>query len=142
MKIGLWNCRGIGRKNLWSDIKATCKINKIKMLALVETKSFEGPSKNIWRKAGFDFCHVVPANGYAGGLCLLWKSYQMLDGVCEIAFSTSRFIAVKYKILSLDRCLMLVFAYAPLERLKKIASRLSLKGSFKTALFRASLLVT
>ena len=88
MKFGLWNCRGMGRKSIWTELEATCKINYIQMIALVETKTEIEPSKSCWRKAGFDFCHFSPAVGKAGGICLLWKSYQMIDDVCEICFTT------------------------------------------------------
>ena len=71
MKIGLWNCRGIGRNNLWTDIEAICKINNIQILALVETKSITRPTKNTWQKAGFDNYLVVPSLGFAGDICLL-----------------------------------------------------------------------
>jgi len=89
------------------------KINNIQMLALVETKSITGPTKNTWRKAGFDNCLVVPSLGLAGGICLLWKNYQMIDDLCEIAHTSTRFIVVKYKNLSTNICMMLIFSYSP-----------------------------
>ena len=83
------------------------------MIALVETKTDIEPPKNCWRKAGFDCCHFSPAIGKAGGICLLWKSYQMIDDMCEICFTSERFIAVKYKIFSRKIAMMIIFAYAP-----------------------------
>ena len=113
MKIGLWNVRGIGRKTLWTEIEAICKNDRIHMIALVETKTQTPPNKNVWKKAGFDTCLFSPANGRSGGICLLWKNHQLIDEMCEMVTINERFIAVKYKILSKNISLIIIFAYAP-----------------------------
>ena len=67
----------MGRPNLWSDLGIICKIENIQLMVIVETKSVNPPTDSLWKSAGFDNMCYYPAIGRSGGLCILWKSFQL-----------------------------------------------------------------
>ena len=79
MKVVFWNSRGIGRKSFWQEIDTFCKIERIQIFVVAETKTKIPPNEQNWRKAGFDNLVWSPAVGRAGGLMALWKEHQLLD---------------------------------------------------------------
>lgn len=137
MKIGSWNCRGIGRQSLWTDIEATCKINKIQVLTLVETKSVTGPTKNRWRKAGFDNCVFSPSIGLAGGLCLLWKSYQMTDEYLKLWTFLKDLFQLKSKCLASTSPLWLYLFMLHPKKILSMPSGLVFLSTSKDVPYRA-----
>ena len=60
----------------WTEIETFCKIEQIQIMAIVETKAEQCPNEKVWRRAGFDHLFWAPADGLAGGICVLWKAFQ------------------------------------------------------------------
>ncbi len=61
----------MGRKNFWSDLGVNCKIEKIQVMAIVETKSENPPDDIQWKGTGFDNMVYCPASGFSSGMCVL-----------------------------------------------------------------------
>ena len=116
MKVALWNNRGIGRKSFWPEIDSFCKIEQVHIMAIVETKTDKLPSDQVWRRAGFDNIVWSPADGRAGGVCLMWKEYKFTSEHVEILVHKPRYIIMKHVNLLTGCVIALCFLYAPPER--------------------------
>ena len=96
MKIAFWNCRGMRKKIFWTNLNIICKNEAIQVIILAETKTSVEPDESLWKNAGFDNILFVPAVGFAGGLCMLWKEYQFRDEKIEIIRTHSRYITLNH----------------------------------------------
>lgn len=113
MKISLWNSRGMKRKNFWTEIELFCKAERIQIMVTVETKTDKAPEEGVWRKAGFDHMVWIPAHGFSGGLCLLWKEFQLHHVTIEVITKEDRFVTIKYDNPKIQASCYIVFVYAP-----------------------------
>ena len=119
MKITTWNCRGIGKKTFWMDVESFCKIERIQLIALFETRTNKEPSEKVWKKTRFDQFYYIPAMGFLGGICVMWKTYQLTNEILEIDQIDTRFISVKYTNQISNKKLMLILTYAPPNEARK-----------------------
>nr|XP_033512147.1 uncharacterized protein LOC117276856 [Nicotiana tomentosiformis] len=76
MKILLWNCRGAANPAFIRNIKAIFSWNNPSILALTETKLYEDES--FKEELGFSGILQARADGYSGGMVLLWKSEEVI----------------------------------------------------------------
>ena len=113
MKVGYWNCRGIGRHSLWTEIDSFCKIENIQIIAIGETKTDWEPSDQVWRRAGFDNMVWIPAIGKARGLMVLWKEHQMVNEEVKVVLKDTRIVAIQCKTQSTEYRLCHIFCLCP-----------------------------
>lgn len=104
------------RNNFWTEIDMFCKTEKIQIMSTVETKTERAPEEGVWRKAGFDHMEWIPARGFSGGLCLLWKEFQLHHVSIEVTTKAERFVTIKYTNPKIQASCFIVFAYAPPRR--------------------------
>ncbi|CAL8132773.1 unnamed protein product [Prunus armeniaca] len=65
--------RGAGSKKFPGIMKDLVKIHKIEMLVILEPRISGNTALNVIKKLGFSKYHVVDANGFSGGLWMLWN---------------------------------------------------------------------
>ncbi len=111
----------MGRKNFWSNLAVNCKIERIQLMALLETKSEIEPVEKAWKSAGFDNMIYSPACGLSGGICILWKSYQLISESILVYQKEDRFICILYEDNNSKRRLFIIFVYAPPNQQQKQA---------------------
>ncbi|OIT00958.1 hypothetical protein A4A49_31088 [Nicotiana attenuata] len=75
MKILLWNCRGAANPNFIRNIKSILVWNNPSVLTLTETKLYE--HENLKEELGFSGLLQARANGFSGGMVLLWKTDEV-----------------------------------------------------------------
>jgi len=88
-----WNCRGFGNPQTVSALKKVIRLEKPKIIFLMETKSDVDWMKVIRDRCGFKESHVVPSDGSSGGLALFWileikiqilsSSLSHIDGIID-----------------------------------------------------------
>ena len=93
MSLLSWNGRGLGNPQTISVLKNVIRLEKPKIVFLMETKSDVDWMKVIRDRCGFKESHIVPNDGSSGGLALFWileikiqvLSYSMshIDGVVD-----------------------------------------------------------
>ncbi|XP_057450689.1 uncharacterized protein LOC130742607 [Lotus japonicus] len=72
-----WNIRGAAAKGVPLLIKDLVARHKISCMALFETRVSGPKALKIISKLGFDKSFVVDAEGFAGGIWILWKSFEV-----------------------------------------------------------------
>ena len=91
MSLLSWNYRGLGNPQTVSALKNVIRLEKPKIVFLMETKSDVDWMKVIRDRYDFEESHIVPNDGSSGGLALFWileikiqvlsSSMSHIDGV-------------------------------------------------------------
>ena len=76
MNLISWNYRGVGNSRIVNVLKEVIRIEKPKIVFLMETKSNRDWMEKVRDRCGFKHGLIVPSMGSSGGLALFWK-----DGV-------------------------------------------------------------
>ncbi|XP_057452996.1 uncharacterized protein LOC130744851 [Lotus japonicus] len=77
INILTWNIRGAAAKGVPLLIKDLAIRHHISCMALFETRASGSRATNIVSSLGFDSSFVVDAEGFAGGIWVLWKSHEV-----------------------------------------------------------------
>lgn len=72
MKMIIWNCRGAGSDSFRRAAIDLINTNTPTILALIETKLNREGHYNLLNYLPFDGLEQVPAQGYSGGMAVLW----------------------------------------------------------------------
>ncbi|CAN1160041.1 Putative ribonuclease H protein At1g65750 [Linum perenne] len=91
-----WNCRGAGHKNFVSALKHYVQGYNPKMVAVLEPRISGERGNKIRRKLGFNFSFIEEAQGFKGGIWLLWSDPLLK---VPIISSTNQFIHAKVKLI-------------------------------------------
>lgn len=88
-----WNARGAGGNNFKSDIYDLVKINKVSILIICEPRvQFVSHKKDLF-KLGFNMAEVFEADGFKGGIWILWDK-----NIVNISPVDSTFQAITVKV--------------------------------------------
>ncbi|XP_050378413.1 uncharacterized protein LOC126795661 [Argentina anserina] len=87
-KTLFWNAKGAGSDDIKSAITDTVRINSIDMLAISEPRVQFYKTKDALLNLGFSNFKIVEANGFSGGLWLLWKKNQVKLEVVDHNFQS------------------------------------------------------
>ncbi|KAL4307123.1 uncharacterized protein LOC107605009 [Arachis ipaensis] len=68
-----WNCRGAASKAFSRTLRELTKVYKPDLVILMETRCSGDNAKKAIRSFGFDFYHIEEAQGYSGGIWIMWK---------------------------------------------------------------------
>ena len=74
MKILLWNCRGAGNQNFRRNFVELMRYHQPSIVVLVETRILGQRAETISTGLGFDSVVRSEAEGFSGGIWLLWDS--------------------------------------------------------------------
>ncbi|XP_061340576.1 uncharacterized protein LOC133287043 [Gastrolobium bilobum] len=74
MSILIWNCRGAANPKIGRTLKMFVEKNDVSIVILVETRSQSDKSRPIMKKLNFDKAIFEEANGFSGGLWVIWDS--------------------------------------------------------------------
>lgn len=88
-------------------------------MLIIETETETQPPDQIWKQDGFDNFCSSPASGRSGGICAMWKSYQLYNETLELSHQEDRIIILKYKNLVTNYVLALCLVYAPPQETNK-----------------------
>ena len=83
MRIGSWNCQGIGVPLTQSQLSNLCKVFKFDVLFLIETLNKCEVISNLASVLGFPNVINQPPQGHSGGLALLWKDSVRLSNLYQ-----------------------------------------------------------
>ncbi|CAN1149275.1 hypothetical protein LINPERHAP2_LOCUS16930 [Linum perenne] len=89
-----WNCRGAGNKHFCPIVKHYMQTYNSKLLAILEPRISAANGKRVRDKLGFDFSIVEEAQGFTGGIWLLWKDPNLQISVIN---SSNQFIHVAFQ---------------------------------------------
>ncbi|XP_021826800.1 uncharacterized protein LOC110767533 [Prunus avium] len=88
----VWNVRGAGSKKFPGIMKDLVKIHKIEILVILEPRISGNTALNVIKKLGFSKYHVVDANGFSGGLWMLWN--ELVSCIDIVAYSRQSITAL------------------------------------------------
>lgn len=71
--ILVWNVRGAGDKSLPRILKNITQLNHVEVLAVLEPRIRGDKAMRVVNSLGFTNHHIVDANGFSGGIWLLWN---------------------------------------------------------------------
>ncbi|XP_061362797.1 uncharacterized protein LOC133306487 [Gastrolobium bilobum] len=77
MNVLIWNTRGAAKKDFRSTLKSMVRKNSADIVVLLETKTQSEVCKKLMKKLGFDSLLVQEAQGFAGGIWLMWHSSKV-----------------------------------------------------------------
>ncbi|XP_028792623.1 uncharacterized protein LOC114748407 [Neltuma alba] len=96
MSIFVWNCQGAAANKFHSVLKSFIRDHRPHVVALVEPRISGITADKVIRKIGYAYSHRVEANGFSGGIWLLWT-----DAVeVEVITNHSQFIHSKITLKS------------------------------------------
>ncbi|XP_057426589.1 uncharacterized protein LOC130720022 [Lotus japonicus] len=72
-----WNVRGAAAKGFPLLIKDLVYRHRVSCVALFETRVSGSRAKAIVKSLGFDQSFIVEAEGFAGGIWILWKGHEV-----------------------------------------------------------------
>ncbi|KAF8390857.1 hypothetical protein HHK36_023156 [Tetracentron sinense] len=89
MKLVVWNGRGAGGKTFLRNLKELIRMHDPQILVLMETRIGEEKAVSVISKLHFSGSFRVDAQGYSGGIWLLWKKELI---TVEVLSSNSQLI--------------------------------------------------
>ena len=89
MNCLFWNSRGTDSRSFPGLIREIVNKYKIDVLAILETRSSGDRARSIAKKLGFSEVKVVDAQGYSGGIWVLWNEDKMK---IDVLGTTDQFI--------------------------------------------------
>ena len=76
LKLMVWNVRGAGNRHFLNELKEHLREYKPQVLAILETHISGNRADEVCQRSGFDIWHRVEAQGFQGGIWLLWDSLE------------------------------------------------------------------
>ncbi|KAI9117634.1 hypothetical protein K1719_011800 [Acacia pycnantha] len=73
MKILVWNCRGAASKGVAAVIRDMKRRHKPELVVILEPRISGGQATKVIKSWGFNFSKRVEAEGFSGGIWLLWE---------------------------------------------------------------------
>ncbi|XP_050217262.1 uncharacterized protein LOC126668089 [Mercurialis annua] len=70
----IWNCQGAAKNDFLRTFISFCDCYNPSLVVLVEPRISGLKADKIIKRSGFDFSHRVEAQGFSGGIWILWKS--------------------------------------------------------------------
>ena len=90
--ILVWNVQGAGNKEFLNILREHIRMHKPSVIGLVETRISGRKAQEVCDKIGFTNCFRVVAQGFQGGIWVLWNSHEI---VVEVVFSHDQFVTVE-----------------------------------------------
>ncbi|XP_062009065.1 uncharacterized protein LOC133725714 [Rosa rugosa] len=107
-KILFWNARGAGSENFRSAISDLVRLHSIDILAICEPRVQFARASTTLNNLGFSDSRVMEAEGFSGGLWLLWNKNKV-----KVDFIDENFRSISIKItLTGKPAWMLTVVYA------------------------------
>ncbi|KAK9169574.1 hypothetical protein Syun_001714 [Stephania yunnanensis] len=69
----VWNCQGAGTKTFARYLETLISLHNLKILILVETRICGVRADRLIKRLRFDKSHRVEAQGFSGGIWIMWK---------------------------------------------------------------------
>lgn len=107
-----WNCRGAQGLNFRRALNNFCRKNKVDVVALQETRCSGNVARKAIKKLGFKNYIVSEAQGFSGGIWLLWNRQDIQFEVIQNNF---HFIHVQVREQGVDPWLLTVVYASPRE---------------------------
>ncbi|KAL4607019.1 hypothetical protein ACB092_09G145100 [Castanea dentata] len=76
-----WNCRGICNASTVRASKAQIRGILPDFVVLCEMKASDKRMKEVMNSLGFSYRQVIEAKGFAGGLCMMWRANDLVEGL-------------------------------------------------------------
>ncbi|XP_061351340.1 uncharacterized protein LOC133296386 [Gastrolobium bilobum] len=92
MSVLFWNCRGAASGKLARTLKVLVQKHSIKLVALFEPRVSGDRAVKLGKKLGFEDCIIEEAQGFSGGIWILWCFKVFTVKVIE---QTNQFLHVK-----------------------------------------------
>jgi len=94
MNLFVWNVKGAGSREVLNILREHILMHKPSIVALVETRISGTRAQEVCDRIGFRNCFRVEAQGFQGGIWVLWNSDEI--GV-EVINSHEQFVTVEVK---------------------------------------------
>lgn len=102
-----WNARGVGSSDFKAAVLDLIKTNSVDFLFICEPRVKFAKVKKHFQKLGFNTIEVVEANGFSGGLWVMWNSNKSHLSSYD---STTRSISLKVSSIGCDWILTCLYA--------------------------------
>jgi len=90
----IWNIQGIGNSETLNILREHIRQHRPHIVALVETRISGVRAQSVNKKIGFRNCFRVEAQGFQGGIWVLWNEEEM---EIEILTSHAQFVTMELK---------------------------------------------
>jgi len=77
LKLFVWNVRGAGSREFFSNLKEYVRIHRPALIVLLETHISGRRADDVCTRIGFQGMYRVEAQGFMGGIWLLWDPCEM-----------------------------------------------------------------
>lgn len=111
----VWNYRGARSDRFCRAFKQYMKDYQPEVVAMLEPRISGELADGVIRRLNFNFSLRVEANGFKGGLWLLWKR----DGAVEILDCNPQYIHLKYWVNTQKFCFLTVVYACPRMSIRK-----------------------
>lgn len=102
-----WNCQGAASPKFQRVLKSILQGYKPDVLVLVEPRTAGNRADTIIRKIGYPNSHRIEAQGFSGGIWLLWQD----SAAIEILSNHRQFIHTSVTCLTSRRCCLFTAVY-------------------------------
>ncbi|XP_050222138.1 uncharacterized protein LOC126672232 [Mercurialis annua] len=110
----VWNVQGAGSKARKRVFRNFCLKYRLDIVGIVEPRISGRKADDFVKASGFDFSHRVEANGFSGGIWILWKSVVKV----EVLINNKHFIHVRVG-EGVDSFLLTIIYASPNAALRK-----------------------
>jgi len=116
-KFMFWNVQGAGSREFLNLLREHIHMHRPSILALVETRISRRKAQAVCDRIGYDGCFRVEAQGFQGGIWVLWNSNEI--GV-DVVKSHEQFVTVEVKPQNRRSWLLSVVYASPHIQLREI----------------------
>lgn len=86
--IIIWNVRGAGKRSFAQSVRDLIQLHKVKLFVILEPRISGERMFRIIQNIGFSKYFIVEAEGFAGGLWMLWNDDELSVQVLECSHYT------------------------------------------------------
>lgn len=79
----VWNCRGAVSKGFAAALKNLVRLQKPRFIVLLKPRISGTKARRVIQSLGFRHSELVEAEGFGGGIWLLWNDSQLKVEVLE-----------------------------------------------------------
>ncbi|XP_061364993.1 uncharacterized protein LOC133308390 [Gastrolobium bilobum] len=117
MSILIWNCRGAANSKIGRTLKLFVDKNDVGIVILLETRSKSDKCNSILKKLKFGKAIFEEANGFSGGLWVIWDSRKFM---VQLISQSTQYIHMKIEYNHFESFLCTAIYASPREEQRQL----------------------